>query len=331
MKRILASALLAVLISGCLEVKVTTTVRSDGSSERTVRVVRDEQKLPDAAFPIPADTSWTVAWTQLDGKEKKFEYVARKSFTTPEALAAEYTGRPDTAVFGLAVSLHRRFEWFYTYLDYREVYSIRNPLRALPLENYMTPAEIERVRGGLAKGDTLGKKVGRWVERSAFEEFIVDLITAAKRRGMNDLSAALSGRRGELAAVVDEKEIHGVEDVLARMSTMLAAPAVMDLLPEAEDSWRRIEPKMARLQTADGTYKNSVSMPGLLLETNSGSVEGSTASWEVDSQRLLVGEYVMTATSRVANVWAFVVTALAGLGLLALVLVRGLRRTAPAA
>lgn len=317
---------LGFLAAGCLEVGVKTTVNADGSSERAVHVTRDKQELPEAAFPLPADSSWSVTWRPAGEKKQGFEFTAVKRFATPEDLAAEYASRPDTALFGLRVSLERRFEWFYTYLHYRETYSIRNPFRQLPLESYLTAAEAEKVRSGMQLDDSLGRKLGDWVELSALEEFLHDLAAAATLQGLTDVAGGLEARRDDIRALVRDNELKGVEDGMQRLSGLLGMPAVMELLPAARESWKRIEVTMERLQTADGTYRNSVTMPGLILETNSASVEGATASWEVDAKRLIAGEYSMSATSRVVNVWAFVVTAVLGLGLLATIILRALRR-----
>jgi hypothetical protein len=322
---------LGFVAAGCLEVGVKTTVNADGSSERAVHVTTDKQERPEAAFPLPSDSSWSITWQPAGEKKQGYEFTAMKRFATPGELAAEYASRSDTALFGLRVSLDRRFEWFYTYVDYREAYSIRSPFRRLPLESYLTAAEIERVRSGMQLDDSLGRKLGDWVELSALEEFLHDLVGAATMHGLTDVAAALEARRGDIRSIVRDNEMKGVEDGMQRLNGLLGMPAVMELLPAARESWKRIEKAMERLQTADGTYRNSVTMPGLILETNSASVEGATASWEVDAKRLLAGEYAMSATSRVVNVWAFVVTALAGIALLALVLVRVLPRRAPPA
>jgi hypothetical protein len=60
----------------------------------------------------------------------------------------------------------------------------------------------------------------------------------------------------------------------------------------------------------------AVELPGLLLETNGTELaHGAVSRWNFESDRLEVGDYTMTASSRVTNVWAFVVTGFAGLAL----------------
>ena len=61
----------------------------------------------------------------------------------------------------------------------------------------------------------------------------------------------------------------------------------------------------------DGRYSYSLVMPGKVTDTGCGllSEEGAII-YKLDMSRLIPGKYVITATSRVTNIWAFGVTAL---------------------
>jgi hypothetical protein len=60
--------------------------------------------------------------------------------------------------------------------------------------------------------------------------------------------------------------------------------------------------------SANGTYTNQISMPGVILSTNSKSVKGNTVEWIVDSWRFQFADLAMRVESRSANVSMFVVT-----------------------
>jgi hypothetical protein len=58
-------------------------------------------------------------------------------------------------------------------------------------------------------------------------------------------------------------------------------------------------------------FKECISMPGKVIDAGRGEVKDGMVVYEISAERLLPGEYVVEVKSRVSNVWAFVVSALA--------------------
>ena len=332
-------ALLAV--SGCLEVKVRTTVSADGSSERVVSMETSSRNVPEAAFPVTTDSTWRVEWKDSVGKDGKYEYVARKRFQTPGDLSREYSARPDTGPIGLRVSLHKRFEWFYSYFDYREVYTRRNIFNNVPVSDFLTKDEIERYVHG-EESDSLKLKTKTWDDRNTFEEFFRPLVVEAQRRNDPALPPSLlTGKKEELflrvmAAENEDKKGNKkgadstdhapeIELALRMIADVLHTPAVFSLRPAADQAWTGIVEKMGNDRHPD-SWTCSLQMPGLLLATNSNVVDGNLVTWKIDADRLKVGDYAMQATSRTANVWAFVVTGAAALAVIIMAVVTFFRR-----
>ena len=99
-----------------------------------------------------------------------------------------------------------------------------------------------------------------------------------------------------------------VDDLLRILEKIMNTKAVNSLRDEFDKLWQDTEAKLSRLSDADGSYTNSVELPGLILDTNSDKIEGSRISWKFASDQLRIGEYMMKAESRVTNVWAFIIT-----------------------
>ena len=53
-----------------------------------------------------------------------------------------------------------------------------------------------------------------------------------------------------------------------------------------------------------------LTMPGTLLSSNASLSTNNIMVWKIDGLRLLTGNYVLTAESRVINYWAFGLTLL---------------------
>ena len=58
-------------------------------------------------------------------------------------------------------------------------------------------------------------------------------------------------------------------------------------------------------------FKERISMPGKVIDAGRGEVKDGMVVYKISAERLLPGEYVVEVKSRVPNVWAFVVSALA--------------------
>ncbi len=321
------------ILSGCLDVNVRTNVSADGSSERVVSMKLGSREVPASAFPVTTDSTWHIEWKETGEKDQKYEYVARKTFASPEELRREYEVRPDTGAMKLSVSLQKRFEWFYTYYDYRETYSRRNLFAHVPVSEYLTKDEIDRYLYG-EKSDSLKAKVKMWENRNLFEEFFGPLVAEAQRRNDPQLPASsLAGKKNELFLRLMEAEDkpkdrdkkvsdstgddESIDLALKVFADVLHTTEVLTLRSVAEQAWASITEKMEKDKHPD-TWTCSLQMPGLLLAANSNTVEGNLITWEFSADQIAVGDYVMQASSRTTNVWAFVVTG--GVALLAVLL-----------
>lgn len=348
MKNSVATVTIAVIplvfcFFGCLEIKARTTVSADGSSERVIRLKQETKSLPNAAFPIPTDSTWTIEWKEVnDEKNVQYEYIATKKFTTPGELEREYANGPDTAVLDVKVDLHKRFQWFYTYFDYRETYTLRNPFNLIPITTALTKEEIDHYLyhySGSLEDSIIDTKVEDWSWRNELEDLFRGLIRVAEQRGDSSLSVLKLMRVKERFLALLTVKVHGPDskkgeknDTLFFLKTLeevSGTKAVYALRKEAGMLIANLEEKRDRLNTANGTYENSVQLPGLLLETNSDKVQGNLVTWKVKDNQLKAGNFVMSGQSRVTNVWAFVITGLVGLVVVVLGLLRVFGRKFP--
>jgi hypothetical protein len=316
-------------LAGCLEEHVHTSIFSDGSSERTITMKLPSREIPAKAFPVPGDSGWTVEWREISEKDVKYEFVAKKNFPDAEALQREYAGMADSGIVGLRVELAKRFEWFFSYLEYNETYTFRNPLGNVPVSAYLSQDEIARfVRG--EKSDSLKEKVKLWTSRDMFEELYRPLVAEARRLNNPALPAPLMEDKKDefflLVMKVDSANskknradtggvrtlndnIDSAQSFLRLFAKFLHTDAVYTLRPAAEHAWAMLEAKLAEMKHPDG-WVSSVQMPGIILETNSTDVEGNTVTWKFDPDQIQVGDFAMHAVSRTTNVWAFIATGL---------------------
>ncbi|MFI5251463.1 MAG: hypothetical protein ACHQQQ_03430 [Bacteroidota bacterium] len=330
------------ILPGCLDEQVRTIVSADGSVERIYSFQNNTRTIPTNAFPRPSDDSWRVEWKKPKATDSTIVYTASKKFPSAEELNKEYADARDTGNVGIDVSINKQFGWFYTYLDYSEKYTMRNPLQRVPVTDFMTKDEIDRyVRGETS--DTLNHKVDMWDLRNLYEAFYSDLIAEAERRNDRELAPALlKEKKEELFTKViaadsldrankkkekdsTKNKFDDMKNVMKFCAGIYGTNAILKYDSFAQAALEKIYNK----QHPGGHPENwlpSVQMPGILLATNSSTVEGNSASWKFNSKQIHVGDYAMTASSRVANIWAFVVTGIGALMVVALGFIGMVRR-----
>jgi len=322
------AVLLAMVTSGCLEVKVKTTVHSDGSCERVETVNANAPELPGAAFPIPTDSSWETGWTKRDGEERGYLYTATKRFESPEALAREYSGiADDSTKLRITPVIEKRFRWFYTYITYKETYRVFCPFTLIPASEVLSEEDIRRVIAG-EKSDTLKKKLDEWQWRNMYEGFHLALLEGARR--LDDptlLPDSVERRKEELLQVMlsDTTTKDDLDRTLVLIGRFFRSNAVLKLRPELRTAWDAAENMMKRAESANGDYTNTVVMPGMVLDTNAGEVKGTTVSWNFSADQFMLSDYSMWVESRVMNLWAVILTGIVVIGLAGVLVVLRLR------
>jgi hypothetical protein len=315
---------LLISLTGCLDEKVKTTINSDGSCQRTISMKLQSKTVPEKAFPLGSD-GWSIEWKVSGDTSAPYEYIATKSFRTPEEFHAEYLSDSVSRAMRIDASIEKRFQWFYTYIDYKEKYLFKNPYGHIPIANYLTPEEIEQFQRG-EKEEILKEKVERWIERDEFEELYAVLTNAAER--MNDpmLPPSLLGDNkerfaGMLAADDSTKkagkkysdttltEAQIILNIYLEVGGKIFGKAATEKLrPAAVQALQAMQQKDELIKFPD-TWEYATIMPGLLLESNGQTIQGNSVIWKFGPNQAKVAPYVMHASSRVVNVWAFIVTA----------------------
>ena len=290
--------------SGCREYKTTTKINSDGSCIRTV-MVKDNSVEPDSiVFPIPADKNWKIERTKAKDDTTQTIYTATKDFNDVNDINNEYKNKEK---IGLHVNLDKKFRWFYTYYDYEEVYHSYFPFSKIPLKNFLTPHEYELY----LKNDTtkvLKKRLDKYAEENYFEYFFDELITLLGKNKIADLTPEyVASKKSIIKEHIDE---YGdkTEELMKYMEKVLGTKSVWKLRDGIDNIVKSILEKMDRFSSANGSYKNEVTMPGIILNTNAKTIEGNKVIWEFDENRFCYEDFTMTVQSRAVNVWAFIVS-----------------------
>ena len=345
--RNLVLSVLMLLTGSCLDYTVETKVNTDGSIFRQYWVRGDSTAVFGGSLRIPAGDPWHINHV-YDNKEKddtaseKSQYVYQASRTFKDVKELNDWMNSDTSAetVKVKVDLQKKFRWFYTHYEYREVFPMSFPFKRLPVDSFLTEMEQsiatydDKVvyspteRKMILKKDTLTyrytpadsaamkqisekcqEKMLRWATASFVEEYIHILET-----DFRDLAATKEIRQkadtftGVIFRKVPQMFLDTLLDVRLLASTgdsLIGSGELEDLLARNPEAFRPVNDKIEQLDLMDisDDYYQSLSMPGTVFLTNADQIKDEMLFWDFDPNSFGFKDYVMTASSRVANPW----------------------------
>lgn len=310
-------ALLLFFISACKEYFVTTKINPDGSCERIIKITDyNGNGTNDLRFYV--DSTWTKK-IERSGRDSNYTTTFSKKFNSIAELENEARKSP---TFKPEIKLNKTFRWFYTYFDYSETYKRNNPFKALPLEKYFSPKDLDSLNQGLGE-KSLSNKLEYYMQ-ACMSAVMIDSVKKVMEKHSIHNEAAINEFFEKMDPSIFDREEKFTSAILGLCGRQKSPQLKNDL----DSTVARLERKINnQLEPVLGSgFTSRVVMPGLLLESNSKSIEGNLLSWKVEPGSLIAIDLSMKATSRIANTWAFVVTGIILILLIALLLVPVLRK-----
>lgn len=342
----------AVAIYSCdtQDCNMYTRINPDGSCYREFVIntdsayfAGDTSKKP---FLMKIDSSWNVTklkktaddtmWFQRypryiqykHGNSSLYYYArAEKNFHTVRELAETF--RFNDSDWDSVIprpEYQKHFRWFYSYHTFSETYPKVNPLKLVPIADFLSDEEVETWFGEnkeLYKGkngveinemlDQLENKVDNWLEKSIYEEYYrLYLKYFTQFRDMPMDSATFAREKDTVYRFIkDSRDKEGSEfpfdDLEAALDTYFHTDAFSkNIKGEMSERMENELPDFMRFFGIELNY--NLSMPGKIIETNAPFIEGDTLIWRVEAYRFFMKDYTLHAESRKPNYGAFVLT-----------------------
>jgi hypothetical protein len=361
---------LAVLfLSGsCLDFTVKTSVNRDGTIYRQYAVRGDSADVFNGSLMVPSGDRWQIDHV-YDHKEKddstseksQYVYTASRKFENVTELNDWLDSDTSSGTVKVKINLEKRFRWFYTYYDYKEVFPMSFPFVKLPVDSFLTGLEQSVIldddktvyspadRNFIWKRDTITyryspydsmemkrisnqceEKLGRWMTASFIEEFISllesDFSENPATRDIRRISDQFVEVVFNKVKIISGDSIN-VQFLVSTGDSLLHSDGLKTLYAANPAVFAEISDKISHLDFMenDDDYYQSLTMPGTVFSTNAGEVREALLIWDFEPGSFLMKDYVMSASSRVANPGMMVVTAILALLLLA-VLITGRKR-----
>ena len=235
-------------------------------------------------------------------------------------------------VFKDTMSLEKRFKWFYTDYVYKETLSIAviNQAFLIPLDRFVSadtasywftgePNLAEGLTGAEQKEmlDDIESKISHWLTACTMAHACQIIANEQYDEVKNppvskEQFEALRDSIAMLPAVADMDLLFNTKEQACRiMEDFFHSDAYTPLFKDEnvwnyrlEDNNKYISFLLMMKPTLDYV------MPGKVIDAGNGVVEDNVVHYKFSGERLIPHPFDVTITSRVINIWAFVVTAL---------------------
>lgn len=320
--------------------RMTSRIDTNGSMHREVYARGDSAFIAGNKthnpFLFQLDTDWQIV--NLDstlkfnfwGEEEKLNVKASRNIPL---INGEYfsisNGKEQMSSLAIPTEqLKKRFKWFYTYYIYTATYKELPDKGPVPLDKYLNKEEqIIWFRGdnaafsgmnGIEQNDKLDKleaKFGEWYNRSQYEVIWEVIRQFTSQKG----DTVYVNRLNELKETVYTNHLSGkdscgdagIDDVCALFDKVGQTNYYLELYKaHAKAMDNMCEQKIKIAEVFYHAIQFELTMPGTLLSSNASLSTNNIMVWKIDGLRLLTGNYVLTAESRVINYWAFGLTLL---------------------
>ena len=220
-------------------------------------------------------------------------------------------------------TLEKRFKWFYTDYTFTETFAnTDSTLFPIPLSQFLSadtasfwftgqPDLTRSLSGAEMKEmlDGIEKKVSQWSNANWFAEIckvISDHYDKVKNQPVSkERFISICDSLVMLPCVLNPKDSESVEEgVFDLVHDVFQSDVYTEFLRSYEGGLGQY----GGLLSFGNNY--DLVMPGRVLDAGMGEYDGEVIHYRLGGERMIPGDYTITATSRVTNVWAFIVTIL---------------------
>lgn len=331
MKRIiLKSALIIVLllVFSCDEPEtvVTNIIHRDGSVTRRIEMRNSKNKFELTGLQVPFDSTWVIKDTIEISEKKDTTWIktAEKLFKNVEGINKSYLAdKGANRDISRNAEFVKKFKWFNTVYRFSEIID-RKMLFGYPIKDFLNQEELKyffspesendkKIDGPdslkyKALNDTIRKKVDYWTSKSLVSEWISEFSRLTEGKAGNDMTKeSLKARENEFVKIVEANDEKF--DSLWTKGIMLE-----ELIGENNSTRFRTEADTAiaivtrRLFANFKDYSVRIIMPGKVFRTNGFIDETEILLWPVKSDYFMTEPYKMWAESKMSNSWAWIVS-----------------------
>ncbi len=342
----IAISFIIIMTASCGEPEtvVTDIVHTDGSITRKIEMKKFENVFNISGVQVPYDSTWSIRDSLEITEEGDTIYIRRaeKLFVSVDEINKDYLSDSTLNMdVRRRAEFRKRFKWFNTEYRYEAVVE-KTMTYGYPVSDFLDEDEIdwfyspENITGEKLNGpdslrfeafsDSVDRKIEEWTFRSLVSEWIGEFSNLTKGRADGDMTVeALKAREDEFIEIIRRGEEHF--DSLWSNGIMLkefiGEGNAVKYQTEADSAVNIVS---EHLWVDFSRYVQRIVMPGEIIGTN-GFIDSTKAlSWPVHSDFFMTEPYIMFAESKIPNRWAWIVSGIFLLFVLAGIIFRVVKK-----
>lgn len=298
----------------------------DKSWERTWTIVDNDS----VRHPVPMTEAQYDSIQQKNFRKYVPDLVTmhvRKKFKNVQEMA-EQTPLDDTKYIKASSSLDNHFKWFYTDYTFTETFAYVGNVKFVPISRFLSadtasywftgqPDLTRNYSGAELKEmlDGIEAKVSQWINANWFariyDEIASDYNSIQNPPVSKEQFVSLRDTLATHPAILNTDLLDGsMKDFMNVLDDYYHSSAYSDYIHKWSGGYDSLKRDPTYLTMVSFQRDYDLVMPGRVLDAGVGEYDGNVIHYRVSGDRTIPNDYKysITATSRVTNVWAFVVT-----------------------
>ena len=298
----------------------------DKSWERTWTIVDNDS----VRHPVPMTEAQYDSIQQKNFRKYVPDLVTmhvRKKFKNVQEMA-EQTPLDDTKYIKASSSLDNHFKWFYTDYTFTETFAYVGNVKFVPISRFLSadtasywftgqPDLTRNYSGAELKEmlDGIEAKVSQWINANWFagiyDEIASDYNSIQNPPVSKEQFVSLRDTLATHPAILNTDLLDGsMKDFMNVLDDYYHSSAYSDYIHKWSGGYDSLKREPTYLTIVSFQRDYDLVMPGRVLDAGMGEYDGNVIHYRVSGDRTIPNDYKysITATSRVTNVWAFVVT-----------------------
>jgi hypothetical protein len=318
------------------ETVVMNFVHTDGSVTRRIEMRNTKNNFGREVVQVPVDSTWSMKDSISIGEKSDTTWfkTAEKSFKNVDEINKEYQNEKGLNKMALrSASFSKKFRWFNTVYTFSE--KIESSMRAgYPPEKFFVKDELEffYLPESISKAKLSGADSTKYKEldgrvKSKTDRYFWSCVTSEWIEEFSNLTAGRSGDKPVKeklklleAQIVDTIMVFDTKGDSV-FTHFLDSHGYGKFRTEADSATAIINKRLELYMSFNG-YTDIFVMPGRVTASNGYVLDKGEIMWPVNPEFFLSQPYVMHAESKMPNIWAWIVSGLFLLFVMAGVAVR---------
>lgn len=339
-------SIIIMIIASCDEPKtvVTNYVHPDGSVTRKIEMRNTQNKFEKSEIQVPFDSTWIVRDSIEIGAKGDTTWIkrAQKDFKNTDEINLTYKNDsgPNKA-FSRKADFKKSFKWFHTEYRFAETidkkmsggYLLKDFLNGEELAYFYSPDELKQSKENGPDSlrykkmtDSINIKTDYWITKNITAAWINEFSNLTKDRKDSSISrTTLKSREDEFVDIfnLNKDRWDSLWDNGILLNKLIGETNAVKFRPEADTAMTHV---INQYFVNFKEYSVRIVMPGKLIGTNGFIDSSQVLLWPVKSDYFLTEQYQMWAESKVPNPWAWIISVVFVLFVLAGVIIRIIKK-----